>query len=314
MAACERKSRGKEQQEAGMKLLTYKIPGEQRERLGVTYASAFQRFFALEDLGLFFEDMNDLIEHITPEQFEILKKSKDAKDLRVMEYDKVIHCAPIPHPRQDIICLGLNFREHAKESTRYKRETFETAPDYPVYFSKRVNRATGDGDVIPSYPGLVDSLDYEAELGVIIGKEAFQVRKEDAYDYVFGYTVINDVSARNIQTRHKQWYFGKSLDGFTPMGPFIVTEDVMQRPPMLSIKSRVNEVLRQNGSTDQFIFDIAYVIAELSQGMTLKPGTIISMGTPSGVGMGMIPPRFLMPGDVVECGIEGIGLIKNTVV
>lgn len=297
-----------------MKLLTYKIPGEEKERLGVTYASAYERFFALEDLGIYFEDMNDLIEHITPEQFEKLRNSKDAKDIKVRRYDEVIHCAPIPHPRQDIICLGLNFREHARESTRFKKEAMETDPQYPVYFSKRVNRASGDGDVIPSYPGLVDSLDYEAELGVIIGKEAFQVKKEDAYDYVFGYTVINDVSARNVQTRHKQWYFGKSMDGFTPMGPFIVTQDVIQRPPILSIKSRVNGILRQNGSTEQFIFDIAHVISELSQGMTLKPGTIISMGTPSGVGMGMIPPKFLAPGDVVECGIEGLGFIKNTVV
>ena len=134
------------------------------------------------------------------------------------------------------------------------------------------------GGTIPSYPGLVDSLDYEAELGVIIGKDASHVSREDAFDYVFGYTVINDVSARNVQTRHKQWYFGKSMDGFTPMGPFIVTEDVVKRPPVLSIKSQVNGVLRQHSSTDRFIFDIPHVISELSSGMVLKAGTIYFHG------------------------------------
>lgn len=236
------------------------------------------------------------------------------KELKTLDFKDVILCAPIPHPRQDIICLGLNFLDHAEESTRYKKEKFERERTYPVYFSKRVNEAIPDGGNIPFYPGLVECLDYEVELGVIIGKDAFQVKREEAFDYVFGYTVLNDVSARNVQTRHKQWYFGKSLDGFAPMGPFIVTEDAVKRPPMLSIKSRVNGVLRQNSRTDLFVFDIPHVIEELSSGMTLKAGTIISMGTPAGVGMGMVPPRFLSPGDVVECAIEEIGVIKNTVV
>lgn len=297
-----------------MKLLTYKLQGDSRERLGMMDSNGFQRVFPLEEFDLHFKDMNDLIENIKPEEMERMRKRDGMEGLKTLEYRDLIHCAPIPHPRQDIICLGMNFMDHAAESTRYKKETFNRERPYAVYFSKRVNEATPDGGTIPSYQGLVESLDYEAELGVIIGKDAFQVKKEDAFDYVFGYTVINDVSARNIQTRHKQWYFGKSMDGFTPMGPFIVTEDVIKRPPALSIKSRVNGVLRQNSSTDLFIFDIPHVISELSGGMTLKAGTIISMGTPAGVGMGMIPPRFLSPGDVVECGVEGIGMIRNKVV
>ncbi len=258
--------------------------------------------------------MNDLIARVKPEEMELMKKASCGLQDKTLNYKEVIHCAPIPHPHQDIICLGLNFMDHAEESTRYKKEVFQRERRYAVYFSKRVNEAIGDGAKIPSYPGLVDSLDYEAELGVVLGKDAFQVKREDAFDYVFGYTVLNDVSARNIQTRHKQWYFGKSMDGFTPMGPFLVTEDDMKRPPILTIKSRVNGVLRQNGRTDQFIFDIPHVIEELSSGMTLKAGTIISMGTPAGVGMGMMPPRFLSPGDVVECSVEGIGMITNQVV
>ena len=297
-----------------MKLLTYKLPGEEKERLGVMSSSEFEKFFPLEELGLEFLDMNDLIARVKPEEMELMKKASCGLQDKTLNYKEVIHCAPIPHPHQDIICLGLNFMDHAEESTRYKKEVFQRERRYAVYFSKRVNEAIGDGAKIPSYPGLVDSLDYEAELGVVLGKDAFQVKREDAFDYVFGYTVLNDVSARNIQTRHKQWYFGKSMDGFTPMGPFLVTEDDMKRPPILTIKSRVNGVLRQNGRTDQFIFDIPHVIEELSSGMTLKAGTIISMGTPAGGGMGMMPPRFLSPGDVVECSVEGIGMITNQVV
>lgn len=148
---------------------------------------------------------------------------------------------------------------------------------------------------------------------MIIGKDAKDVPKEKAFDYVFGYTIINDVSARNLQTRHKQWYFGKSLDGFTPMGPCIVTKDEFVNPPVLRICSRVNGELRQNSTTDLMITSIQDVIHELSQGITLKAGTIIAMGTPAGVGMGFIPPKFLKPGDIVECEIEGIGCLKNIV-
>ena len=202
---------------------------------------------------------------------------------------------------------------HAEESARYKKEAFERDKKYPVYFSKRVNRATTDGDIIPLYDGLVDSLDYECELAVIIGKEAKNISADSAYDYVFGYTIMNDVSARNLQTRHKQWYFGKSLDGFTPMGPWIVTKDEFEEPPVLKICSRVNGELRQNSVTDLMITTIADAISELSQGMTLKAGTIIAMGTPAGVGMGFEPPKFLKSGDIVECEIEGIGCIKNIV-
>nr|WP_330377692.1 fumarylacetoacetate hydrolase family protein [Cellulosilyticum ruminicola] len=207
--------------------------------------------------------------------------------------------------------MGINYMAHAEESARYKKESFGGERTYAVYFSKRVNEAVADGGEIPSYKNLMESLDYEVELAVIIGKDAKNVSKEEAFEYVFGYTIMNDVSAREIQTRHKQWYFGKSLDGFTPMGPWIVTEDQFERPPVLTIRSYINNELRQNSSTGLLIFDIAHVIHELSQGMTLKAGTIIAMGTPAGVGMGFDPPRFLTTGDKVCCEIEGIGKIVN---
>ena len=159
----------------------------------------------------------------------------------------------------------------------------------------------------------MDSLDYEVELAVILGRDAKNVRAEEAMDYVFGYTVFNDVSARNLQTGHKQWYFGKGLDGFAPMGPCIVTRDEIAWPPALPIRCWVNGEKRQEAVTDQLIFSIPHILQELTQGMTLQAGTIIATGTPAGVGMGADPPRFLKAGDVVRCEIEGIGVLENTI-
>ncbi len=222
--------------------------------------------------------------------------------------------APIPEPKQDVICLGINYTEHAKESEKFDKAAFGGERPKAIYFSKRVSSAPGSGDDICGHFDIVDSLDYEAELGVIIGKDAKNVPLEEVKDYIFGYTVINDVSARNVQTSHKQWYFGKSLDDFTPMGPCIVTADEIAYPPALKITAKVNGELRQNSTTDLLITDIDHIISELSAGMTLKAGTIIATGTPSGVGMGMDPPCFLKDGDVVECEIEKIGVLKNRIV
>lgn len=222
--------------------------------------------------------------------------------------------APIPSPRQDVICLGINYRAHAEEAARYNGEAFAKEKPVPIYFSKRVAQAVAPGGAIESHPGLVERLDYEAELAVIIGRTARNLSAAEAPAHIFGYTVLNDVSARGLQTAHKQWYFGKSLDGFTPMGPCIVTADEISFPPRLAIRSYVNGELRQNSTTDLLITGIADILAELSSGITLLPGTILATGTPAGVGMGFDPPKFLHPGDVVECEIEGIGTLRNTVV
>ena len=221
--------------------------------------------------------------------------------------------APIPHPRQDVICLGINYHAHAEEAARYSAEAFTKERPIPIYFSKRVTEAVPPEGFIESHPGLVERLDYEVELAVIIGKTARAVKAEDAADYIFGYTVLNDVSARLLQTTHKQWYFGKSLDGFSPIGPCITTADEISFPPALKISARVNGELRQDATTDLLITGIPAIIEELSSGMTLLPGTIIATGTPAGVGMGFDPPKFLSPGDVVECSIEKIGTLRNTV-
>ncbi len=221
--------------------------------------------------------------------------------------------APIPSPRQDVICLGMNYQKHKAEAEQFDKEAFTREKARAVYFSKRANACPGPGDPIPGHFDIVDSLDYETELAVILGKDAVRVAEADAFDFVFGYTIVNDVSARNLQTGHKQWTFGKGLDGFTPMGPCIVTKDAFAQPPAQAIRTWINGELRQDAVTDELIFGIAHIIHELSQGMTLQAGTVIATGTPAGVGMGFDPPKFLKKGDVVKCFIEGIGELENTV-
>jgi 2-keto-4-pentenoate hydratase/2-oxohepta-3-ene-1,7-dioic acid hydratase in catechol pathway len=271
--------------------------------------------YMLKDLGYSYVDMNDLIMNLSQEQMQDLyemaaiginEKAYDIEELELL--------SPIVRPRQDVICLGINYDEHAKEAGMYSEEAFGGERPYTIYFSKRVNRATGPKEGIPSYEGIVDSLDYESELGVVLKKDIKGISKEEALDAVFGYTVINDVSARNLQTRHKQWYVGKSMDGFTPMGPCIVTADEIEDVQNLDIKSYVNGELRQNSNTKYMIQTVAGAISELSLGMTLQAGTVIATGTPAGVGMGMKPPCFLKKGDVVVCEIEKIGKIENEVV
>lgn len=296
-----------------MKFVTYEI--EHKRRLGVINRDGTW-IYPLRSLDMDYKTMQELIEGISESEKQLLEYVSGQDPYKIkgaVPAEEAILLAPIPHPVQDVICLGINYMAHAEESARYKKEAFGGERPFAVYFSKRVSEATGTGAEIPSHKELVQDLDYEAELAVIIGKDAKNVPVSEVKNYIFGYTVINDVSARTLQTRHKQWYFGKSLDGFLPMGPCIVTAEEFPYPPRLSIQSRVNGELRQDSSTELMIFGIDHVVSELSAGMTLKAGIIIATGTPAGVGMGFDPPRFLKPGDVVECSIEGIGTLVNRV-
>ena len=296
-----------------MKFVTYEI--EHKRRLGVINRDGTW-IYPLRSLDMDYKTMQELIEGISESEKQLLEYVSGQDPYKIkgaVPAEEASLLAPIPHPVQDVICLGINYMAHAEESARYKKEAFGGERPFAVYFSKRVSEATGTGAEIPSHKELVQDLDYEAELAVIIGKDAKNVPVSEVKNYIFGYTVINDVSARTLQTRHKQWYFGKSLDGFLPMGPCIVTAEEFPYPPRLSIQSRVNGELRQDSSTELMIFGIDHVVSELSAGMTLKAGTIIATGTPAGVGMGFDPPRFLKPGDVVECSIEGIGTLVNRV-
>ena len=289
-----------------MKLFTVKIDG--KELVTVQFPK-YSRLYPLSSFKIEEMNMLELIRHYNDVQERLMQGPSE----KGYGMDEVEILAPIPRPHHDVICLGINYAKHMEEAVRFHREAFEREAAYPIYFSKRVNEALKPGGKIKSFPEIVDSLDYETEVAVVLSKDAFCVSKEEAFKYVFGYTIVNDVSARNLQTRHKQWYFGKSLDTFTPMGPCIVTKDEFDEPPVIGIKTFVNDELRQDGSTSLLLFDIAHVISELSQGMTLEAGTIIAMGTPSGVGMGFNPPRFLKHGDVVRCEVEGIGTLENEI-
>ena len=265
---------------------------------------------------LAFADMNALVMGWNEEvkaALASLAANEDVLSGAAVNVDELQLCAPIVHPRQDVVCLGINYDAHAQEAGRFSDEAFGGERPYTIYFSKRVSRATATKELVPAYKGLVDSLDYECELGVVLGKDCKGVTNEEAKQYIFGYTIINDISARNLQTRHKQWYLGKSLDGFTPMGPCIVTADEIGDEQSLDISCTVNGELRQSSNTKYMIQTVCGAISELSQGMTLQAGTIIATGTPAGVGMGMQPPQFLQTGDVVECRIAKIGILTNTI-
>ena len=261
------------------------------------------------------KDMEEIIRRwsVLRGPLEAMSRSEDVLTAAAGELNELALSAPLPRPRQDVICLGINYEEHAEEADKFSSADFGGQRPATIYFSKRVNEAVAPGAFIASHAPLVDSLDYECELAVILGRDCYGVSEAEALDYVFGYTILNDVSARNLQTRHKQWYLGKSLDGFTPMGPCIVTADEIGDPQALTIESYVNGEVRQHSNTKFMLQTVAGAIAELSAGLTLQAGTVIATGTPAGVGMGFDPPRFLKPGDVVECEIEGIGVLRNTV-
>ena len=287
-----------------MKLITYRQNGA--EHVGALTADGGGV------LPLPVPDMNTLIETMT--LTDLRSAVAAAERGSALALSDVELLAPIPRPRQDVLCLGMNYLAHAEEAARYSADAFRKERPVAVYFSKRVSEAGKPDGVIPRHAGLTDRLDYEAELAVVLGRTARDVKAADAADCIFGYTVLNDVSARDLQTGHKQWYFGKSLDGATPMGPVLVTADEIAYPPALEITCRVNGELRQQSNTALLITSIGQILEELTAGMTLLPGTIIATGTPAGVGMGFDPPKFLQSGDVVECAIEGIGTLRSTVV
>jgi 2-keto-4-pentenoate hydratase/2-oxohepta-3-ene-1,7-dioic acid hydratase in catechol pathway len=221
--------------------------------------------------------------------------------------------APIPRPRKNIMCLGWNYAEHAKETALLRGQEAK-APEYPVFFTKAPTTVNSPYGNIIIDPTVSEEIDWEVELAVIIGKGGKNIPEEHALSHVFGYTVLNDVTARDLQSRHKQFFKGKSIDGYCPMGPWIVTVDEIEDPQQLAVRLRVNGITKQDGNTSMMIFPIRTIIAILSKGMTLEPGDIIATGTPSGVGFTRNPPEFLKAGDVMETEVESIGVLRNVVV
>lgn len=232
--------------------------------------------------------------------------AQDAEAGLAYQLERVRRHAPIVRPPKDVICLGQNYAAHAAELKN-------AVPSAPIYFTKPWTAIVGPGEPIPYPDGLTTRLDWEVELGVVIGSGGRDIREAQALGHVFGYTVFNDVSARDLQFRTSQWFKGKSLDGSCPMGPVIVTADEIPDPQQLRLSLTVNGDRKQTGSTNDMIFSVARIIEDVSAGMTLEPGDCISTGTPPGVGDGRTPPEYLRPGDVVEAEVERIGVLRNPV-
>jgi len=264
-----------------------------------------------------FKEISTMLELIektdSKEAIDSLKQSLDkGKEGHLISLDAVQLLAPIPRPIRDVICLGLNYKDHVAESksvTNQQKQTIEN----PIYFSKMASYIIGPDAAINSHSDITDELDYEVELAIIVGKEGTNIPREKAEEYIFGYSILNDLTARNLQRKHNQWLKGKSLDTLTAMGPYILHKSAIPFPVALNLSSSVNGEVRQNSNTDKLIFDIPYIISDLSQGLTLRKGDIIATGTPAGVGMGFNPPKYLKKGDTISCSIEGIGTIKNHV-
>jgi len=221
--------------------------------------------------------------------------------------------APIPRPKRNIFCVGKNYHEHAKEfaSSGFDSSAAQgTVPQYPIIFSKVPECVVAHRAPVFFYKSVSSAIDYEAELAVIIGKGGRGISKKDALDHVWGYTIINDVTARDLQGKHSQWLIGKSQDTFGPMGPWAVTRDEIDLQNC-HVKCWINDELRQNSNTASLIFDVPTLIATISEGITLMPGDIIATGTPAGVGIGFKPPKYLVSGDVMKVEISGIGILEN---
>ncbi len=299
-----------------MKLLTYKT-SDTEPRLGFIYNN---QVIDMEDFGeisnfplpttmLELIDMgNELVEELND---MVADTDAELFDEIAYEMDEVIFLAPIPKPRKNIIGIGLNYTEHVAESAR-TLDTTGKLPQKPIIFSKPPTTVTATNTEIIKNTKLTAQLDWEVELAVVISKKGKYVSKENAMDYVFGYTVINDISARDCR-REGQWIVSKGQDTFAPMGPILVTKDEIPNPHNLNLSLKVNGIEKQNSNTQFLLFNINDLIEDLSTVFTLESGDIIATGTPSGVGAGRNPQEWLYDGDVVEATVEGIGTIVNTV-
>lgn len=234
-------------------------------------------------------------------------QENEVKDC-LISLEDIIWKSPIPRPAKNIMCVGKNYRDHAIEMG-----SEADIPEHMMVFTKSPTAVTGHLALVDSHQEVTDQLDYEGELALVIGKKGKNIPQDKALDYVFGYTILNDITARDLQKRHKQFFIGKSLDTSCPMGPWIVHHSEIENPNELAIQTKVNGEIRQDSNTSHFIFPTEEIISTLSQGMTLEPGDIIATGTPAGVGKGFKPPKMLKSGDLIEITVEGIGELRNSV-
>jgi 2-keto-4-pentenoate hydratase/2-oxohepta-3-ene-1,7-dioic acid hydratase in catechol pathway len=301
-----------------MRYVTFSFRDDHTPRLGVIDGSEIvdlQSLSAPTGFGQLPGTITDLI-RMGPAHWarvrEMLVTELPRHDGLRHRFDEVRWHAPIARPAKNIFCLGLNYASHAVESAA-ARGREPKIPRDPVFFTKAPTTVNGPFDDVPVNRAVTDQIDWEVELGVIVGVGGTNISRADALGHVFGYTVINDVTARDLQAKHLQWFKGKSLDGFCPIGPCIVTADEFGDPQAKRVTCRVNGVTKQDANTRDMIFPVDVIIEVLSRGMTLEPCDIISSGTPEGVGMGRTPPEFLKDGDIVETEVEGIGILKNRI-
>jgi 2-keto-4-pentenoate hydratase/2-oxohepta-3-ene-1,7-dioic acid hydratase in catechol pathway len=293
-----------------MRFCTYQVRGE--PRVGIVAGNAVVDLRALarrRRMPRVPADLLGLISDVSTLELRALAREADAwvagrREAVMLPRARLL--APIPRPRKNIMCMGRNYAEHA-------RETGSAPPEVPVFFTKPPTAVVGPGAPVIHH-AVTQQLDYEVELVAVIGRRGRNVSPEKALDYVFGYTVMNDITARDLQDRHGQWFKGKSLDTFAPLGPWIVHRSSLPDPQRLRLQMRVNGEVRQDSTTANMIFTVAQLIASLSAGMTLEPGDLLATGTPAGVAKGMKPPKWLQPGDVMEAEVEGIGVLRNHVV
>lgn len=294
-----------------MRLLTYAREGT--PRLGVLVRDRVFDVADLEsdfpsDMQTFIEAEKDLLPRLSESIEAIGSASRSGATASSTPISEVELLAPIPRPRRNLVCVGLNYAEHASES-----RITSGIPEHVVLFTKPPSTVIGPGAAVPWHGHVSRRIDWEVELVVVIGSQGRDIAPESALDHVFGYTIGNDITARDLQARHQQWYKGKGLDGFCPLGPWIVTADEFGDPQQKRLQLRVNGDLKQDAVTSDMVFGVADLISAWSQGMTLEPGDLLMTGTPSGVGFARKPPEYLQPGDQVEAEIEGIGVLRHSI-
>jgi 2-keto-4-pentenoate hydratase/2-oxohepta-3-ene-1,7-dioic acid hydratase in catechol pathway len=269
--------------------------------------------FMFNDTSIIPKNMLDIIKADDKVKSRIKKIENEASTsgntVPVYNESDINLLAPIPRTPKNVIAIGLNYKKHNEEFTGNNKTS-----QYPIVFSKAPTSIVGPECKVNSYPQYTESIDYEGELGVVIGKKGKDIAKEKAQDYIFGYTIINDISVRDRQKRTSQWFLGKSMDTHCPMGPYIIEEENVDWPVKLDLITKVNSEIRQKSNTNLLLFDIPTIISTVSEGLTLEPGDVIATGTCEGVGLGFDPPKYLKKGDIVEVEIEKLGTLKNPIV
>lgn len=291
-----------------MRLVTY-VGNSDNTKTGLL---TNDRVVPLEQLGIS-NDMNEIIKDFQKVK-KIISENK-IENLKILDLSDIKLLAPIPRPLRNIMCVGKNYHDHAQEfyGSGFDSSGKKAVADFPVIFTKATTSVIATDENIILANDYTNTTDYEGELGVILSKGGKNIKPEDAYDYIFGYTIINDVSARNIQKQHEQWFIGKSPDTYCPMGPSIVTSDEIGDVTKLKLKTTVNGEVRQDSIVERLIFDIPTLLSTISKTMTLEVCDIIATGTPAGVGIGFEPPVYLKSGDQVEVSIDKLGLLRNTI-